>query len=106
MRSMTMRNQMKIILSVLVLAATAVSFHGSSQAGRGSSYSQIMSAIRTNNADVIASELERAERLPCGACVAPVMQLLDNDDYRIREVAAWWFARRPAQKVEIRDTAI
>jgi HEAT repeat protein len=29
------------------------------------------------------------------------MSLLDHDDYRVREVAAWWFARRPALKAAI-----
>src|SRR5688572_20683294 len=67
-------------------------------AGRGASYASIMEAIRSNNADVITSELERAERLVCGACVLPVMELLDHQDYRVRQVAAWWFARRPALK--------
>jgi HEAT repeat protein len=93
--------------SILVaLAITATLPPSSAQAGRGSSYSQVMSAIQTGNADVITFELERAERLVCGACIEPVMHLLDSDDARIREVAAWWFARRPAQKAEIHDLAV
>ncbi len=64
-------------------------------AGRGASYASITAAIRSNNADVIASELERAEKLVCGSCVALVLPLLDHDEYRVREVAAWWIARRP-----------
>jgi len=97
-----MRNS-RIHLLALVLVALA--FPSLAHAGRGSSYGQVLSAIRTGNADVIISELERAERLVCGACVEPVMALLDSDDYRVREVAAWWFARRPAQKAELIDMA-
>jgi HEAT repeat protein len=34
------------------------------------------------------------------------MALLDNGDYRLREVAAWWIARRPAQKAEIHELSV
>ena len=34
-----------------------------------------------------------------------VMELLENDDYRIRQVAAWWFARRPAQMRQVAEMA-
>ncbi len=54
-----------------------------------------MDAIRTNNGDVIAAELERAEFLACSGCVGPVLDLLDHESYQVREVAAWWIARRP-----------
>ena len=98
-----MRHRSLLVLALMLVAAVAVP--RVAHAGRGSSYGQIMSAIRTGNADVIISELERAERLPCGACIEPVMALLDSEDYRVREVAAWWFARRPAQKTELIDVA-
>jgi HEAT repeat protein len=102
----TMRHRHFIAAALVLVAAAAVSLSlRVAHAGRGSSYGQIMTAIRTGNADVIISELERAERLPCGACIEPVMALLDSDDYRVREVAAWWFARRPAQKTELVDVA-
>jgi HEAT repeat protein len=101
---MTMRN-LKTTLFSLVLAAV-MAFPVMAHAGRGASYASVVSAIRTNNADTIISELERAERLTCGACIEPIMNLLDHDDYRVREVAAWWMARRPAQKEEVRDTSI
>lgn len=99
-----MRNYISIV-AVLVLGAV-VATSGTAQAGRGASLSSITSAIRSGNADAIISELERAERLVCGACIEPVMALLDNDDYRIREGAAWWIARRAAQKQEVRDLSI
>lgn len=104
-----MRNQKLLragVLSVLSVLAVAATMTPPAEAGRGASLSSISSAIRSGNADAIISELERAERLVCGSCVEPVMALLDSDDYRIREVASWWFARRPAQKAEIRDLSI
>ena len=99
----TMRHRSLLVLALMLVATVAAP--RAAHAGRGSSYGQIMSAIHSGNADVIISELERAERLPCGACVEPVMALLDSEDYRVREVAAWWFARRPAQKTELVDVA-
>jgi len=92
---MTMlRTKFVVILAALALALTTMFVAGSAWAGRGSSFTELKAAFRTNNADVIASELERAEKLVCGPCVAPVLELLDHSDYRIREVAAWWIARR------------
>lgn len=85
----------KTIIFFAAFAALSVAVANEAWAGHGSSYSQIVAAIRSNNADVIAFELERAERLPCGSCVGEVLPLLDHDDYRVREVAAWWIARRP-----------
>ncbi len=92
------------LIPMVLVALMAMPF--SAHAGRGASYGTIMGAIRSNNADAIVSEVERAERLTCGACIEPIMQLLDHDDYRVREVAAWWIARRPAQKEEVRDMSI
>jgi HEAT repeat protein len=70
-------------------------------AGRGATSATLIDAINTKNADVIIAEVERAEFIVCSACMDPMRQLLDNDDYRIREVAAWWFARRPAAMLGI-----
>src|SRR5688572_2758596 len=83
-----------IVLLSLLVASTAL-------AGRGGSYGRIATAIASNDADTIIAELERAERMACARCVGPVMELLDHDDYRVREVAAWWFARRPMLKAAI-----
>lgn len=86
----------RIFIALLVIGGAT-----ETRAGRGASYGSIVEAIRTGNADVIASELERAERLACAECVAPVMELLDSDEPRVREVASWWFARRPMLKAAI-----
>ena len=63
-------------------------------AGRGSSPEAIRAAIASNSVDAISAELERAERLLCGACVQMVTPLVDHEDMRVRTVAAWWLARR------------
>jgi HEAT repeat protein len=86
---------------LLVLVASAPA-----SAGRGSSGAQVRSAIKTGSPDVIISELERAERLICPSCIEPVLALVDHDDFRVREVAAWWIARRPAQRAELHDLAV
>jgi len=80
----------KLIPCVLLLLAATPAL-----AGRGATYDSVMGAIATNNGDVIASELERAEFLTSAAVVGPVMELLDHKSYQVREAAAWWFARRP-----------
>jgi hypothetical protein len=85
----------KSIVTVLV-AAIGIFAGGSAQAGRGADYYSIMDAINSDNPDVIVSELERAEKLACGACINPILGLLDDSRYQVREVASWWVARRAA----------
>ncbi len=98
-----------MIKNTLIAAACTFSLLGAmpaADAGTGGSPAIIASAIRTNNADVIIAALEQAENIPCNSnCMSMVMDLLDHDEYRIRQVAAWWFARRPAQMKEIATMA-
>ena len=54
--------------------------------------------MSSGSADAILAEVERAERLVCADCVEPVTALLDDSRYPVRQVAAWWFAKRPALK--------
>lgn len=77
-------------LSLGLLAAPAA------YAGKGGSAGLIRSAIQSGSVDAITAELERAESLMCEECVGLVTNLLEDDRYAVREVAAWWFARRPA----------
>jgi HEAT repeat protein len=98
----------KIFATIVAAAATALLL-GTTQvaeAGRGGSAARIQNAVATGSADAIIAELERAERLICGACIEPVMALLDHADYEVREAAAWWFSRRPAQKKELTELAL
>lgn len=101
---------MKRDMSKLLLAATCAALIAGSavvaDAGRGSSSSRVQSTINNGGTASIIAELERAERLVCPGCVAPVMGLLDDDRYEVREVAAWWFARRPALKAELTDRSV
>lgn len=94
------------ITKLLVAAVAMVALGGTASAGRGGSAAKIQNAINTSSTDAIIAELERAERLICDACIAPVMDLLDHDRYEIREAAAWWFARRPAMKIMLTERSV
>jgi HEAT repeat protein len=71
---------------------------GAAQAGRGGSPQAIQMAITSGSPDAIKAELERSEFLVCGSCVDLVTPLIDNADGSIRQVAAWWLARRAASR--------
>jgi HEAT repeat protein len=64
-------------------------------AGKGGSYEAIQAAVASGSPDAIVAEVERAEALICEQCVNTVLALTADDRYKVREVAAWWFARRP-----------
>ncbi len=74
-------------------------------AGVGASYGSLRNAIATNNPDTIMAQLERAEKLPCRACIELVMPLIDDRRIEVRDVAAWWLAKR-AIRTELRDAMI
>lgn len=88
------------------LAAVVLGLSSPAQAGRGGSASRIENAKNTGSVDAIIAEIERAERLTCDACTPIVMDLLDDERYEVREVAAWWFARRAALRVELRARSL
>lgn len=92
----------------LVLAtAAALLVPGLAQAGRGGSHSRIQNAMRTGSSAALIAEIERAERLICSSeCIETMMSLLEDPRYEVREAAGWWFARRPAQKAELRERAL
>lgn len=101
---------LRFTIKNLALLATAVVVLGTSSiadAGRGGSHSRIQNAIRTGSAAAIIAEIERAERLICSsACIETMMSLLEEPRYEVREAAAWWFARRPAQKAELTERSL
>jgi HEAT repeat protein len=82
-----MRNSLLVALSLSLLPVAA-------WAGRGSSNAQLQAAIASGSTDAIVSEVERAEKLACVACIDTVMPLLDHADAKVRDVAAWWLIRR------------
>jgi HEAT repeat protein len=77
-------------VAFLVLAATPA------YAGKGGSAGKIREAIASGSQDAIIAEVERAEALACEECIQLVTNLTEDNRYAVREVAAWWFARRPA----------
>lgn len=103
MRNNTMK---KTLLLTITASALVIGSATMAQAGRGGSNARIINAVNTGSADAIKAEIERAERLVCGGCIATVMQLLEDERYEVREVAAWWFAKRPAQKLELTERAL
>jgi HEAT repeat protein len=95
-----------IVVAALAGALALLSFTPGARAGRGSSDDAIAQAIASNNADVIGFELERSEMLPCSKCVGMVMGLVDHPEYRVREVAGWWIARRPFLQAAVMSQSI
>ena len=81
----------------IALVTVLVALASPALAGRGSSPGAIQSAIASGGVDAIQAELERAEHLVCPQCVRLVRPLLDHPDQRVRQVAAWWLARRGLQ---------
>ena len=77
-----------VALSLGALATPAI-------AGRGGSNGAIASATSSGSVDAIIAEVERAEGLLCPDCVNTVHNLLFHDRFEVRQVAAWWFAKRP-----------
>lgn len=76
------------IAFVSLLAAPAL-------AGKGGSNAAIQQAIQSGSKSAIIAEVERTEFLMCEECVQTVTSLTEDNRYEVREVAAWWFAKRP-----------
>lgn len=65
-------------------------------AGKGGSNANIVAAVASGSQDAIIAEVERAEGLMCNECIQTVTNLTEDNRFAVREVAAWWFAKRPA----------
>lgn len=106
---MSSRHSIRIVsttsMALIALGALGalVTTGGPAWAGRGGSPQAIVTAISSGSPDAIKAELERAEYLLCAACVDYVMPLIDSGDAGIREVAAWWLARRGSSRQIYRD---
>jgi hypothetical protein len=81
-------------LAVVTFLGISLAAAGTAVAGTGSSPQAVQRAIASGSIDAIQSELERAERLVCVSCVDMVRPLIDDQNQKIRQVAAWWLARR------------
>lgn len=86
-----MKNIIKLAAVGLLVLAPSLAL-----AGKGGSAAAIQAAISSGSSDAIAAELERTESLICEDCVGLVTALTEDSRYAVREVAAWWFGRRPA----------
>jgi len=81
------------------LAAVALSLCAAvtpALAGKGGSAGLVSAAISSGSTDAIIAEVERTEGLMCEDCVQMITNLTEDSRYPVREVAAWWFAKRPA----------
>jgi HEAT repeat protein len=86
----------KLAAVAFVLLAGAPAY-----AGKGGSNGQIVAAVKSGSVDAIVAEVERAEALVCPDCVGTVINLLEDNRFQVREVAAWWFAKRPGAKEQL-----
>jgi HEAT repeat protein len=89
-----MRIQNKLAVTLLTSALAVGALSGTALAGRGGSPQAIRTAIAADSVDAIQAELERAEHLVCAGCTDMVLPLVDHLNYRVRQAAAWWLARR------------
>lgn len=97
-----------VAAGLLALAAPASAQDNDSAAGHDRSRGELspgtqaptrdalMEAIEGSSPERLARLLEYGERVECHSCV-PLLQrqLLENEDARVREMAAWWLRRRP-----------
>ncbi len=84
---------MRSILTTITLGAMLL-VPSLAEAGKGATWASLNNAINSGNQSAIISEIERAEKLPCGSCVDLVMPLIDDDRREVRDVAAWWLSKR------------
>jgi len=87
---------------VATLLGAALLLPTTALAGKGATYTTLKRAIATGNRDSIVAEVERAEKLPCAPCIDLVTPLVDHDHPDVRDVAAWWLAKR-AIRTKVRD---
>jgi HEAT repeat protein len=83
------------------LAAVALALCASAApafAGKGGSAALIKDAVRSGSQDAILAEVERAESLMCEECIPTMIALTEDNRVAVRQVAAWWFAKRPGTK--------
>lgn len=81
-------NKLAAVAVALLTASTA-------NAGKGGSAAAIKTAVASGSQDSIIAEVERTEGLMCAECIDTVTALTEDNRYPVREVAAWWFAKRP-----------
>src|SRR5690349_19184145 len=71
----------------------------------------MMNAIRSTSPGRLTAVLEYGERVECFECIPALEQkLLDSDEPKVREMAAWWLRKRPfgygRSAVKMRQTVL
>jgi HEAT repeat protein len=89
----------KLAAVAFVLCAATPAF-----AGKGGSNAKLVAAVSSGSVDAIVAEVVRAEGLMCPECIGTVTNLLEDSRFQVREVAAWWFAKRPGAKEQLAKT--
>jgi HEAT repeat protein len=82
-----------IKLAAVALLAS-LTWSPSAHAGKGGSARAIQAAVDSRSIDAITAEIERVESLACDECIQIITNLTEDSRYAVREVAAWWFAKR------------
>ncbi len=90
------------LLVGMVAGLVSLAVPASAWATPGASYSSLKNAIASGNPSSIIGELEHAEKLPCGTCIDLVLPLIDSENARVRDAAAWWLSKR-AIREQVRD---
>ncbi|HEY0254836.1 MAG TPA: HEAT repeat domain-containing protein [Kofleriaceae bacterium] len=83
-------------INKLAAVALTLCVAGTAEAGKGGSSALIQQAVASGSQDAIIAEVERTEGLMCAECIQSVQNLTADNRFAVREVAAWWFAKRPA----------
>jgi HEAT repeat protein len=88
---------MKSLMKLATVAALVVASAASPRvyAGKGGSEALIVAAIKSGSVDAVIAEVEKTESLMCDECQTTITDLLSDDRFAVREVAAWWVAKRP-----------
>src|SRR5262249_35600043 len=89
---------MKTINKKLATVAVALFAAVPAYAGKGGSNGAIVAAVQSGSVGSIIAEVERTEGLGCEECIQTVTNLTEDSRYAVREVAGWWFAKRPAMQ--------
>jgi len=84
-----MKNIIKLAAVTFLVCAASPAI-----AGKGGSAGKIQAAVASNSTDAIIAEVERAESLMCEQCIGIMTNLTEHSRYEVREVAAWWLAKR------------
>jgi HEAT repeat protein len=96
-----MSNPTRFTLRLAAAAALVLSAATPAMAGKGGSNELIQAAIKSGSVDSIIAEVEHAEGLMCEECISTVTGLLSDNRFAVREVAAWWIAKRPQLMGEV-----